>query len=128
MRMRYLIFIYVCIFFIGIFDISWWALIPLITAIILFINSKEMITFFTDSEIEEDEIPCSIRKKWVKIKGVILTVSVWLYVDLIVANQLKDTKVYYVVLSINPLLEGKGIALSEKDLIKKGVTLDNFFL
>lgn len=75
---------------IGLFEQSWWTLIPLTAAVLTFILSKDFFFIISDIEITEKDISFSLKKKWALLKFIILIVSVLFYPAIIFSDFLVD--------------------------------------
>lgn len=87
---KFFVSMYLALSFIGLFDKSWWTLIPLAAALILFIYSENWFLLVSNVEIKDLDIPLSMKKNWAKMKFNTLWVSLVLYPTIIFSDLIKE--------------------------------------
>lgn len=75
---------------IGLFEQSWWTLIPLTAAVLLFVFSKEWFMIVSNIEITEEDIPFYLKKKWGNARFKILMTSLLLYPTITFSDILEE--------------------------------------
>jgi len=74
------------ILIIGIFDRTWWGIIPIIIALSSFFYSEEAIFHFRGEIISSDSIKESIKLRWIKIKFGILFLLICFFVSILIVE------------------------------------------
>lgn len=87
---QFFVSMYLALSFIGLFDKSWWTLIPLAAALVLFIYSENWFLLVSNIEIKDGDIPLSMKKNWAKMKFNTLWVSLVLYPTIIFSDLIKE--------------------------------------
>ncbi|MBO1306480.1 hypothetical protein JZO70_09925 [Enterococcus sp. 669A] len=80
----------ILIIIIGLFEQSWWTLIPLAAAVLSFVFSKEWFMIISNIEIMDEDIPFYLKKKWVNARFMILMTSLLLYPAITFSDILED--------------------------------------
>ncbi|OFN54251.1 MULTISPECIES: hypothetical protein [Streptococcus] len=79
------------IYLVGVFDISWWALISGLMIIWNFINSKDFLTLFNKGT-EIDKVPKKLNFIWQRNKIVFYIVTTLIYLVLIISGSFENNK------------------------------------
>ena len=118
-RFRELVILIIVVYVIGYIKPEWWTGISLLSALVTVLYSEDIMIFFVPEEIKKDQLPYSLKIKFMRGRIILLVSNVIIYFSLIISKELSDKGVVErLALEMNKnKIEGSDYKIPTSDMI-----------